>query len=407
MGARWYLTGNDTFSSRDSYAGVANNPVSLDNYAYAGDNPLTYTDPTGHTMCRYGHHWDECPQTYNPATHSTEYGSVGRGEPPPETQSCANGTCTVQYGYGHAHSYSYQQNSPPLEPSPICWCRPAAAPGPVPISSVAAALQAAGSFVASQLPHFHSTLSNAVWDGAQGVAKYFGDISNFAKDRKEFGDRSADYLNQLRALLAYGQTTAAERAQAGELIATLSAATTVLGQVSVSQDHIQLGSLTKAILGVDAVGSVGALINKSIQVGGLVEGGGDGSGESIVFYHGTSAYAADEAIERNAFNVEAILRVQAARGTAHDSGIYLTTQQDTAREFSNYNYGEGQSGGPAVLKIEVNRAQFTAFAKQAGIDVEAPHPDAPGVTETRIPFDAAEQFNDLAAFSLAEEGDDG
>ncbi len=49
MGARWYNPANGGFGNKDT---VANNPVpdsaSASPYAYAADNPLTGTDPTGH-----------------------------------------------------------------------------------------------------------------------------------------------------------------------------------------------------------------------------------------------------------------------------------------------------------------------------------------------------------------------
>ncbi len=49
MGARWYNPANGGFGNKDT---VSNNPVpdsaSASPYAYAADNPLTSTDPTGH-----------------------------------------------------------------------------------------------------------------------------------------------------------------------------------------------------------------------------------------------------------------------------------------------------------------------------------------------------------------------
>jgi RHS repeat-associated protein len=48
FGARYYDPATAGFMSQDSYSGEGDLPISLDRYAYAYDNPLRYTDPTGH-----------------------------------------------------------------------------------------------------------------------------------------------------------------------------------------------------------------------------------------------------------------------------------------------------------------------------------------------------------------------
>ena len=52
MGSRWYNPANGSFGNKDT---VSNNPVpdsaSASPFAYAADNPLTGTDPTGHGLC--------------------------------------------------------------------------------------------------------------------------------------------------------------------------------------------------------------------------------------------------------------------------------------------------------------------------------------------------------------------
>jgi RHS repeat-associated protein len=54
MAARWYNPKTGQFTSKDT---TANNPVpdsaNTNPFAYAGDNPLTGTDPTGHTSCMH------------------------------------------------------------------------------------------------------------------------------------------------------------------------------------------------------------------------------------------------------------------------------------------------------------------------------------------------------------------
>jgi RHS repeat-associated protein len=47
MGARWYTPSSSTFRSRDTYSGELRQPVSLNRYTYAGNNPLKYFDANG------------------------------------------------------------------------------------------------------------------------------------------------------------------------------------------------------------------------------------------------------------------------------------------------------------------------------------------------------------------------
>ncbi len=51
-GARYYDAGLGRFISADTIVPSAGNPQSLNRYAYVLNNPLKYTDPTGH--CQFG-----------------------------------------------------------------------------------------------------------------------------------------------------------------------------------------------------------------------------------------------------------------------------------------------------------------------------------------------------------------
>jgi len=52
--ARWYHVGNGAFSSRDPFAGMAEQPYSLHSYQYAYSNPILWADPTGRTPTKEG-----------------------------------------------------------------------------------------------------------------------------------------------------------------------------------------------------------------------------------------------------------------------------------------------------------------------------------------------------------------
>jgi RHS repeat-associated protein len=49
-GARYYSPAIGAFTQLDSYAGSAQNPLSLNRYLYAGANPTSFVDPDGHAF---------------------------------------------------------------------------------------------------------------------------------------------------------------------------------------------------------------------------------------------------------------------------------------------------------------------------------------------------------------------
>jgi len=56
MGARWYDSSSATFRSRDVFNGRLDEPISLNRYTYAANNPLRYWDPTGFDYEFAGNH---------------------------------------------------------------------------------------------------------------------------------------------------------------------------------------------------------------------------------------------------------------------------------------------------------------------------------------------------------------
>jgi len=62
-GARYYDATLGRFISADTLVPNAANPQALNRYAYVLNNPLRYTDPTGHVPCGSGSglQWEDCP----------------------------------------------------------------------------------------------------------------------------------------------------------------------------------------------------------------------------------------------------------------------------------------------------------------------------------------------------------
>lgn len=48
--ARYYNAENGTFTTEDSDLGTTENPLTRNRYDYTTNNPLNYSDPTGHSL---------------------------------------------------------------------------------------------------------------------------------------------------------------------------------------------------------------------------------------------------------------------------------------------------------------------------------------------------------------------
>jgi RHS repeat-associated protein len=57
--SRWYDTELGRFIQPDSIVPVSGSPISFDRFAYTNNNPLRFTDPTGHYICE-GADWADC-----------------------------------------------------------------------------------------------------------------------------------------------------------------------------------------------------------------------------------------------------------------------------------------------------------------------------------------------------------
>jgi len=78
--ARWVDSSLGTFASPDSIIPNLFNPQALNRYGYVLNNPLRYTDPTGHMLSECGQFGEECadfPPPYTPST-STNANTIGQ-----------------------------------------------------------------------------------------------------------------------------------------------------------------------------------------------------------------------------------------------------------------------------------------------------------------------------------------
>jgi RHS repeat-associated protein len=92
--ARWYDPKLGSFLSADSIVPAPLDPQSLNRYAYAGGNPLRFSDPSGHTKlcgaaCEDGYKWS--PVTKKGTSSSTAGGSRNGSQSSAKTQSPQTG----------------------------------------------------------------------------------------------------------------------------------------------------------------------------------------------------------------------------------------------------------------------------------------------------------------------------
>ena len=78
-GARYYDPTTGRFTIQDSITGVQQDPMTLNRYIYARDNPERYVDPTGHSMANS----NDFGGTTDPNYHITA------------STICVGGTCTI------------------------------------------------------------------------------------------------------------------------------------------------------------------------------------------------------------------------------------------------------------------------------------------------------------------------
>jgi RHS repeat-associated protein len=120
------------------------------------------------------------------------------------------------------------------------------------------------------------------------------------------------------------------------------------------------------------------------------------------FYRGTTYGSALEVVQDQAFDVGRIMQNQALMPPASGPGVYMTTQETTANYYANLAGGGGRGMGPGVIRIEAPTSGWNALASKYGLQFETPvpQPPFPGQTETILPFQIVDEFNQLAKFFL-------
>lgn len=123
-----------------------------------------------------------------------------------------------------------------------------------------------------------------------------------------------------------------------------------------------------------------------------------GPEEIVTFFRGSTRLDVAEAVQDNAINLKRIAENQRLAGHPPSrQGIFITSQESTARYYADLAGGGGRGLGPATMRIELPRAQWEAFVAKHKIEVDVPIPRSPlpGQTETLIPRAAADEFNSI------------
>jgi RHS repeat-associated protein len=163
-----------------------------------------------------------------------------------------------------------------------------------------------------------------------------------------------------------------------------------------TQANIQL-AITLLTAGVSSGAPAAQALESSSTTASLAAD----EGAVTTFYHGTSQYTAEEIIENQAVNLERLASHQT--GKSFSGGLYTTSQEETAAYYADLLFNKGRAGGPAILKIEVPSQAFGEFAAERGLGIElpVPRPPFPGQTETFIPFEHLDAFNNLPGIKFS------
>jgi len=113
---------------------------------------------------------------------------------------------------------------------------------------------------------------------------------------------------------------------------------------------------------------------------------------------------ADEMVTNQSVNIDRLASYQSSK--SFDSGLYMSSQESTANYYSDLLFNGGQGGGPAIVQIDVPAESFNDFVNSSGISVETPvpHPPVPGQTETFVPLNQLNGFNNINGIRFSVKG---
>ncbi len=173
------------------------------------------------------------------------------------------------------------------------------------------------------------------------------------------------------------------------------------GPILARQPYLDAGEAGVKMSGNAAVVAVTIVVPELIAVAPEAVLTAEGT---TTFFRGSSYLEALEAVEAQGLNAERIAANQALNPGAAGRGAYLTSQRATGNFYADLVGGQGRGLGPGLLRIEVPTSQWNAFAARVELSVETPIPRGPfpGATETLIPMEHIEEFNQMAKFFLHE-----
>ncbi len=96
--ARWYDSSLGRFTSPDTIIPGAGNPLAWDRFAYTLNNPVRYTDPSGHASAPPMHDYDgDRPENYHPLTKPNSKQPVKPGSPQTRNNQIADTLSDIAY----------------------------------------------------------------------------------------------------------------------------------------------------------------------------------------------------------------------------------------------------------------------------------------------------------------------
>ena len=176
--------------------------------------------------------------------------------------------------------------------------------------------------------------------------------------------------------------------------------------VSTAQTSAPIALGAQLALGVVAPPGVDIPLSPVDDAGRVLRQVADrGTDDAIrIFFRGTTYRDAVEVVENQALNATRIAGHQAANPGAAGSGAYITSQFATAHHYAQLAGLFGRAGGPGILRLEVMAADFATFAARHGLEIETviPRGPFPGSTETLIPQSLVEDFSAIARCFMHE-----